>query len=122
MTITYTWKITGLKTRQEGNNKSAVTQTYWQKIGTDENGNTANFSGATPFTSTTMPEGDVFVPFDQLTEAMVLKWIQDAIPENSDYEQHINGTIAKQLSKEITPIVETPLPWAAPSQVPTAPV
>ena len=58
MAITYTWKVTSLKTKNEGSNQNAVVQTYWQKIGTDENGNEAVFSGATPFTTTTMPEGN----------------------------------------------------------------
>ena len=50
-----------------------------KKIGTDENDNEGTFSGATPFTSTTMPAGDTFIPYNQLTEEIVLGWIKDAV-------------------------------------------
>ncbi len=116
--ITYTWKITGLRTKTENNNTGAVTQTYWQKIGTDLEGNTGTFSGATPFSTGSMPEGNVFVPFEQLTEAAVLKWVQDSIPEGGSYEQHINNAILKQLEAIAVPATETPMPWVVPEQEP----
>ena len=51
MAITYTWEVTSLKVKDVSDTKAnAVVQTYWKKIGTDENGNTGTFSGATPFT------------------------------------------------------------------------
>lgn len=119
MTITYTWAVTSLKTRTEGSNENAVVQTYWKKTGTDENGNTGEFSGATPFTTTTMPEGSTFVPLADLTEAMVLGWIQAVVV--GSYEQHVNGQIAKQIAEKATPITETPMPWAPAPTVPTPP-
>ena len=60
--FTYEYKITGLKVKDEGANANAVVQTYWTLTGTDNENNSGTFTGATPFTSTTMPEGDVFVP------------------------------------------------------------
>ena len=116
MTITYTWAVTSLKTRTEGSNENAVVQTYWKKTGTDENGNTGEFSGATPFTTTTMPEGSTFVPLAELTEAMVLGWIQDVVI--GSYEEHVNGQIAKQIAEKATPITETPMPWAPVPETP----
>lgn len=110
MTITYTWAVTSLKTRTEGSNENAVVQTYWKKTGTDSAGNTGEFSGATPFTTTTMPEGSTFVPLAELTEAMVLGWIQGAVI--GSYEEHVNAQIAKQIAEKATPITETPMPWA----------
>lgn len=116
MTITYTWAVTSLKTRTEGSNENAVVQTYWTKTGTDELGNTGSFSGATPFTTTTMPEGSTFVPLADLTEAMVLGWIQAKVV--GSYEEHVNAQIAKQIDEKINEIAETPLPWA-PAPEPT---
>jgi hypothetical protein len=110
MTTTYTWAVTSLKTRTEGANENAVVQTHWKKIGTDEAGNTGEFSGATPFTSTTMPEGSTFTPLADLTEAKVLGWIQAVVVDS--YEEHVNGMIAKQIAEKATPIAETPMPWA----------
>lgn len=111
MLITYTWKVTGVKTTTQGQYANAVVQTYWKKIGTDEDGCTGTFSGATPFTAADVP-ADQFVPFDQLTEEIVLGWIQTAVDSNPSYVEHINGVIADQIQKEHDPVVEQPLPWA----------
>lgn len=114
MAITYTWKITSVKTKDYNGTPDVIVQTYWEKIGTDENGNTGRFSGATPFTSTNVPNGN-FVPFDQLTEEVVLSWIKSVVV--GDYERHVNEQIAKQLDTNIP--VEKPLPWVASSNTET---
>jgi hypothetical protein len=111
--LTFTWSVTSLKTKNEGSNESAVVQTYWKKIGTDAQGNTGEFSGATPFTSTTMPEGDTFVPFSELTEEIVLGWIKDVVV--GSYEDHVNGKIAEQIDAKVNVITEAELPWSTPS-------
>lgn len=112
MAITYTWAIDRLKVKTEGSNTNAVVQTYWKKIGTDENGNEGTFSGATPFTSTTMPAGDVFVPFEGLTEEIVLGWVKDVVV--GTYETHVNDQIQKQIDQKINAVDEKDLPWAPP--------
>ena len=117
MTITYTWKITSLKTKNEGINTNTVVQTYWQKIGTD-GVQEGKFSGATPFTSTTMPDGDVFIPFEQLTEETVIKWVQDTVAAMPSYEEHINQKIQAEINSKYSPVAETPMPWAPPPQEP----
>jgi hypothetical protein len=119
MTITYTWAVTSLKTRNEGTNENAVVQTYWKKTGTDEAGHTGEFSGATPFTTTTMPAGSTFIPLAELTEAIVLGWIQGVV--TGSYEEHVNGMIAKQIAEKATPITEAALPWAPEATNPPAP-
>lgn len=119
MAITYTWKVTSVKTKTEGANQNAVVQTYWTKTGTDEDGHSGTFSGATPFTTVGMPEGYEFVPFDQLTEEMVLSWIQAVVV--GGYEDHVNGQIQKQIDEKHNPVVEASLPWASaePTSMPT---
>jgi hypothetical protein len=120
MAITYTWKVTSAKTKTEGLNQNAIVQTYWTKTGTDENGNTGTFSGATPFTTVGMPEGYTFIPFDQLTEEMVLEWIKAVVI--GGYEEHVNAQIQKQIDDKLTPVTEATLPWApAPTTAPPAP-
>ena len=111
MAITYTWKITSMKKKDEGVNKDVVVQVYWTKTGTDENGKTGTFLGATPFTSTTMPEGDTFIPFGELTEEIVLGWIKDVVV--GGYEEHVNAQIQKQIDEQVNPVAEPALPWAA---------
>jgi hypothetical protein len=93
-------------------------QTYWTKTGTDANGNTGTFSGATPFTPD--PQQSDFTPFDQLTQEIVLGWIQPVV--TGSYEEHVNGVIAKQIADKVNPVVEPPLPWAPPTPpTPAAP-
>lgn len=111
MAITYTWKITGLKTKDVSEDKpAAVVQTYWQKIGTDEDGNEGTFSGATPFTVDPTDESGPFIPFEELTEEDVLDWIKTVVV--GGYADHVNGQIAKQIEEKISPVVDNRLPWA----------
>lgn len=118
MAITYTWKVTSVKTKTEGQNQDAVVQTYWTKTGTDEDGHEGTFSGATPFTSVDVPSGQ-FVPFAELTEATVLGWIQAVVV--GGYEEHVNAQIQKQIDEKHNPIVEAALPWAPPAETPPTP-
>ena len=111
MAITYTWKVTGLKVKNLSENKeNAVVQTYWEKIGTDENGNEGKFSGATPFTPNPTDTSGPFIPFDQLTEENVLTWIKSIVV--GDYERHVNEKIQEQIDSKINPVTEPSLPWA----------
>jgi hypothetical protein len=120
MTITYTWKITGIKVKDVTDNKpSAVVQTYWQKTGRDEAGNEGTFSGATPFTVDPTDAEGPFVPFEELTEQMVIDWIKSVVV--GGYEEHVNGQIQKQIDEKISPIAEPSLPWALPAKPTTAP-
>jgi hypothetical protein len=121
MSLTYTWKVTGIKTRDEVNAEgetlqNAVVQTYWQKIGTDAEGNEGTFSGATPFTAKDVPSGE-FVPLADLTEETVIGWIQSIVV--GGYEEHVNGMIQKQIDDKT--ITDAKLPWAPEEPEPTEP-
>lgn len=107
MTITYTWQITSLRTKNEGENLNAVVQTYWQKTGTDENGNSGTFDGATPFSAANVPAGE-FIAFEDLTEETVLNWIKSVVV--GDYEQHVNARIQDKINS--VTISQPELPWA----------
>lgn len=107
MSITYTWEVTSLNTKTEGDNSDAVVQTFWKKIGTDENGNRGIFNGATPFSSVNT---DDFVAFADLTEEIVLEWIQAKVV--GEYEKHVNGSIQKQIDYLANPDVIAQMPWA----------
>ena len=118
--ITYTWKVTGVKTLPtQGPNANPVVQTYWKKIGTLD-GKTGEFTGATPFDASNVP-ADKFVPFDQLTEEVVIGWIKSVV--TGSYEKHVNEQIAKALAPQA---VDAAMPWAPPTEpvtpTPPAPV
>jgi len=107
MAVTYTWQITSLRTRTEGENLNAVVQTYWKKTGTDESGNSGTFEGATPFSAASVPAGE-FIAFEDLTEETVLNWIKSVVV--GDYEQHVNSRIQDKINSAA--ISQPELPWA----------
>ena len=111
MAVVYTWEVTGLKTTTVANTQNVVVQTYWKKIGTDEEGNEGVFNGATPFSANNMPPGTSFIPFQDLTEADVLSWIEAIVID--DYAEHVNNLIQKQIDEKKNPIIEPPLPWSS---------
>lgn len=112
MTMTYTWKVTDLKIQDVTPDRpKAVVQTYWEKHGTDENGNTGFFAGATPFTVDPTDDSGPFIPFEQLTEADVLSWIQAQVV--GAYEEHVNERIQQNINENMNLVVEASLPWAS---------
>lgn len=129
MTISYSWQITSLKKMDTEDLQGVIFQTYWKKIGTDTDGNTGEFSGATPFDPSTVdPEN--FTTFETLTEDQVLDWIKNVVV--GDYERHVNEQIARQIDEKKVTIEEVSngaLPWqpidttvgVAPVPAPTAP-
>jgi len=109
--MNYTWEITSIKRKDTPTLSNIIVQTYWKKIGTDENGNTGSFSGATPFDlSTVDPEN--FVAYENLTEEMVLGWIQSVVV--GGYEEHVNEKIAEEIDKQVNPVTEVTegFPWS----------
>jgi|688.fasta_scaffold01249_3 hypothetical protein len=109
MAVSYTWKVTGLKTTTVANTSDVVVQTYWKKIGTDGD-LVGEFSGATPFSSNNMPANTSFIPFSDLTENDVLTWIKAVVVDT--YENHVNEVIQKQIDEKKNPVVDNSLPWA----------
>lgn len=109
--MNYTWEITGIKRKNTSDLSNVIVQTYWKKVGTDEDGNQGTFSGATPFDLSTV-DPDNFVEYEDLTEEMVLSWIQSVVVDG--YEEHVNGVIAKQIEDQVNPVTEdngNALPW-----------
>lgn len=113
MALTYTWEITGIKTKNETNGDgivlpNAICQTYWKCTGTDENGASATFMGATPFSAANVSESD-FELFDNLTEELVLGWVKAYVDSLPHYMPHIEERIQKQIDEKS---ISAPLmPW-----------
>lgn len=118
MAITYTWAVTGMKVlKSAGSLQDYVVNVQWTKTGTDENGNTGTFRGATPFQPD--PTQSDFVPFDQLTEAVVIGWVQPVVV--GMYAEHVDGVIAKQIADMADPVIEPALPWTSSDSDPVPP-
>jgi hypothetical protein len=112
MAITYTWAITELALTTVGQFQDYVVQSRWTCTGTDESGNTGMFSGATPFAPD--PSQPDYTPYDQLTEAQVLGWIQAVVV--GTYWEHVEGVIAEQIALKKDPVTPTSqFPWSPPA-------
>jgi hypothetical protein len=114
--MNYTWKLTSLKRKNTSELNNVVVQTHWKKTGTDEDGNTGEFSGATPFDLSTVDPTN-FTSYEDLTEEAVLGWIQSVVV--GDYERHVNAQIAKQIQDKVSPITEVTggFPWEPEDEV-----
>jgi hypothetical protein len=118
MSLTYEWKI---KTLRKQDNPSLelndiIVQTHWECIGTDDDGNSGTFNGATPFDPDQI-DPDNFTTYENLTEEQILGWIQDVVNTNPGYKTHIDGQIQKHIDAIVRPVVDVPeneFPWAEP--------
>jgi hypothetical protein len=123
MALTYTWKVTGLKKRDQVNAEGAtligaVVQTYWECKGVDENGKEGSFSGATPFTAENVPAGS-FAAFETLTEETVLGWIKSVVANDPSYKAHIDGRIIDQI--DAANVTDATPPWQTEEVTPVPP-
>jgi hypothetical protein len=125
MALTYTWNLTGLtkSTPSTLGVENVIIGTRWQVTGTDEDGNTGTFSGATPLNLETV-DLDNFTPYEELTESQVLGWIQEIVSGSAvtNYWGHISERIEEQISQTRDRIVavDNDFPWApAPTPTPT---
>jgi hypothetical protein len=122
MALTYAWKLTGLK---KGNTESAqdvVIGTRWELTGTDEDGISGTFSGATPFKLENV-EFHNFVPYQDLDQDTVIGWIQAEVV--GGYKDHVEQKILAQIEavkNEIKDVQAAEFPWAEPVVEPEAPV
>lgn len=109
MDLTYNWKINSLKKTSGNNLTGVIVGTQWELTGTDADGNSGKFNGATPFNlSEVDPEN--FIPYEDLTETIVLDWIKARVV--GQYWDHVNEQIEKQIEIKKNPIEEVnSLPW-----------
>jgi hypothetical protein len=125
MGYTYEWSVTGIKKATSDNINDAIIGTRWKVVCTDEDGNTGEFSGATPFDLNTIDSGS-FTPYQDLTEAQVLGWIKSVVSgsSSSNYWDHIQGQMNKEINKSKLSQVEVTsvdLPWSETSGSFTSP-
>jgi hypothetical protein len=112
----YTWKIKSLIKQNTNDLDNVIVGTRWTVTGTNEDGITGTFSGATPLTLDSVDPNN-FTTFENLTEAQVLGWIQNTVSGSSttSYWDHISGRIEKEIEEKINvkiQIEEMELPWS----------
>jgi hypothetical protein len=116
MTLTYTWALKSLKKADVNDLSGVIVQTHWTCTGTDEDGHEGVFNGATPFGPANVDPDD-FVPYEELTEEIVLGWIQAVVV--GTYKEHVDEQIAKQIVAKKTPVEEVnegSFPWSPPAE------
>lgn len=111
MATQFSWKITNLYTVNAGAQEpNYVVNILWKLTGVDGE-YTASIDGNTQFEVN--QEQTDFVPFAQLTEALVIGWVQESLGEQgvANFEANVNGQIDSMKNPPVTP-QNTPLPWA----------
>lgn len=102
MAITYTWSITNLKTYKDDEGRDVVQTADWTLTGEDGEFK-ATTSGTTAFGA---PDRN-FVAFEELTEDLVVSWVQAELSEAyiNVFLGVVSSSIADQSYKP------KPLPW-----------
>lgn len=118
MSLIYVYAVTSLKKTTDGSIDNVVVQTNWTCTGTDADGDSGVFNGATPFPLSSV-DPDNFIPYEELTEADIIGWIEAVVV--GSYKEHIDAQIMKQIALIKDPVVEVPsneLPWSPPLEEP----
>jgi hypothetical protein len=116
MGLTYNWTLTSLRKQNTDTLSNVIVGTQWRLVGTDEDGYTGTFNGATPFEIRDL-NNDGFVDYHDLSEDLVLGWIKNEVSGSTpaNYMNHINQQIQKQIShtKYVNmDVQERDLPWS----------
>ena len=108
MTITNTWGVVQMDAYPEYDGETDVVFTvHWTLTGTDG----VYVGSVYGSVGVSLDEGATFTPYEDLTEAQVVGWVQDALGEEqvASYEANVAQQIADQIDP---PVVTPPLPWA----------
>lgn len=108
MSTTYTWTINSMYTINQPD-PNYVVNVLWTLTGVDGT-TTASIPGNTMFDSN---QSSTFIPYEQLTEAVVIGWVQTSLGADgiANYEANVQGQINSILNPPVSP-QNTPLPWA----------
>jgi hypothetical protein len=112
--LQYEWKLTGLRKVNTNGLDGIIIGTNWKLIGTDADGFSGEFVGATPFKVENLNTAS-FTPYSELAEDNVIDWIQNAVYEFPSYWQHINERLIKTIRDAKSPVdtvFENDLPWS----------
>lgn len=107
--INYTWKIKNLWTKTIDGQQDYVVIAAYDVTGVDGEF-TSSLSNTAQFSTASVTS---FVPYADLTEEIVLGWIQSELGENGvlSITACIEGQIESQKNPPVSPEI-TPLPWS----------
>ena len=102
---TFTTTINAMWTMQQPD-PNYVVNVLWEVTGVDGE-YTAKIGGNTTFDSSQAPE--TFIPYDQLTQAIVIGWIPESAITSA--QQCVQGQINSMITPPVSP-ANTALPWS----------
>ena len=108
MAITNTWGVVQMDAYPEYEGESDVVFTvHWTLTGTD-----GTYIGSVyGSVGVSLDEGATFTPYEDLTLAQVVGWVQDAL--GAEQVASYEANVAQQIEDQIDPpVVTPPLPWA----------
>jgi len=111
MATTYTWSVTNLYTIPVSSSEpDYVVTALYELVGVDGT-YTSSISNSAQFE--VIADQPDFTPYDDLTEAQVVGWIQTQLgPDGiANLEACIQGQIDSQINPPVSP-ENTPLPWS----------
>jgi hypothetical protein len=105
----YTWKVTNLYTQTIDGKEDYVVIANYETTGVDGE-YSASLSNTAQFST---EDVEVFIPYADLTEEIVIGWIKESLGENGiiSIEACIQGQIDSQINPPVSP-ENTPLPWS----------
>lgn len=117
--LIYTWTISSLDVApSEDTLTDVIKVAHWRYRATDSVDDlTTEVYGAQGFVA---PDPAAYTPFDSVTKAQVVEWIEDAIGEEGMDAMNASLAVAIENLRN-PPIVTMPVPWATPTPEP-APV
>lgn len=108
----YTWTVTNLYTEDKDGHTNYVVDAIYEIVGTEESGGTTYTAELSNTATFEVVQGDDFIPYADLTNAIVIGWIQDQLGTDgvSNLESSVGGMIDSQINPPTFP-VNTPLPF-----------
>jgi len=103
MSLTYTWTINNIRRQNANDLSDVVIAVSWSYTGADANGVTGTFNGTTTFDPASIDSGK-FVSYSDLTEDVVLGWVQAVINADSSYIDMMNLYVSKQIDTKVNAI------------------
>ena len=112
MATTYSWVISSMDSypKTADDLTDVICVIHWRRTATQVDGDKTYFAEVYSTLSVPAPDPADFVPYDQVTEAMVEEWLNSGLPV-ADLDANLDSQINDQINPKI---ITLPLPWAQP--------
>jgi hypothetical protein len=114
MSAIISWKVGVMECYpQYEQEKDVVFTVHWDCVGSETVNNKTYDGRVYGSTAVTYHSGSEFIPYEQLTENVVLSWVWDSMGESQ--KSNIESNVQTQIDNFINPpVIVLPLPWTPP--------